>query len=154
MRIRRHPISPRTGPLFPYTTLFRSPADAPRGPISDLDDAGRLNHGAQPRVQRGRLERLVLPRDRSDRVPGAGNVDFPCRGKPCVVDLVVRVAGALVIGNALPIFDDVARRTVVMIPNMLTHRGSDIGACRTAALDNALHRSEEHTSELQSLMNI
>src|SRR3546814_17201575 len=25
-----------------------------------------------------------------------------------------------------------------MIPDMLTHRGSDIGACRTAALDNAL----------------
>src|SRR3546814_7598432 len=49
--IRRPPRSTRTDTLFPYTTLFRSPADGPRR-------QGRSGQGApEPDRQRGEVRR-------------------------------------------------------------------------------------------------
>src|SRR3546814_5156517 len=89
--IRRPPRSTRTDTLFPYTTLFRSPAD---GGIADLGLGGRAILAL---VQSGRADDAVLGRGRPDHAAGSGR--------------------------------------------------------RTAAV-SADGRSEEHTSELQSLMRI
>src|SRR3546814_4643775 len=89
LMIRRPPRSTRTDPLFPYTTLFRSPDD-PHPILTDL-----------PRGERGIGDRAF---DHAQ------------------------------IGGA---FDD---------------RGGDIVGVRDAHLQADPRRSEEHASELQSLM--
>src|SRR3546814_1844065 len=88
--IRRPPRSTRTDTLFPYTTLFRSPADVQDHAEVPGEDAGTA-------VVIGRLDRLLGEDMRSDAARAR--------------------------------FLAVARRV-------------------------ERHRSEEHTSELQSLMRI
>src|SRR3546814_5550728 len=95
--IRRPPAPTRTDTLFPYTTLFRSPALS----------AARPRPGEQPRPD------LCL--DPPDR--GGGRPSGPRRG---------------------------------------ADRAHAAAACRTWQARSRTHRgrSEEHTSELQSLMRI
>src|SRR3546814_1050001 len=90
--IRRPPRSTRTDTLFPYTTLFRSPRQVPRGRCVPL--------GSAPR------RRAARRRHRPARSPGSGG--GPWRDGETVLGS----------GQACP------------------------------------WRSEEHTSELQSLMRI
>src|SRR3546814_4247631 len=99
--IRRPPRSTRTDPLFPYTTLFRSP---PAQPVATR--SGRVHDGPA----RGDGFRGVLPLLRRGR--GA-------HGDPFRPDLSVQAFRAAPMGD----------------PPVRT-------------------RSEEHTSELQSLMRI
>src|SRR3546814_7065722 len=97
--IRRPPISTRTGPLFPYTTLFRS-------------------------------------------------VRFPQqRGAAVVLAHGVGVAGVLVLGGGGEDAVGCRRDAVGVEPE-------DIAVVGRARIVVAGDRSEEHTSELQSLMRI
>src|SRR3546814_4015268 len=96
--IRRPHISTRTEPLFPYTTLFRSPLRHDRG---DDSATAELDH----RFGRRSIERCLLPRSRH---------------KP-LEQLEAVLAGAV-----------------------------DFGA--TVDSEVEVSRSEEHPSELQSLM--
>src|SRR3546814_4211321 len=104
--IRRPPRSTRTDTLFPYTTLFRSPA-AGAG-TADCRCAGTLQRALPPALL-DRLARLHC----AEAVPGAA---------------------------ALHLAGDPLLHPVVRLP-VDRRRG-------------AAHRSEEHTSELQSLMRI
>src|SRR3546814_14768565 len=61
--IRRTPISPRTVPLFPDTTLFRSPGDSP---YRAADRSGRATI-ALPAIQAGRPVPLRLARGTLER---------------------------------------------------------------------------------------
>src|SRR3546814_8683605 len=66
--VRRQPRSTRTDTLFPYTTLFRSPA-SPLAPASSNAAAKgtRVGHGAQPTQRsRGRTGRLPWEGPRSE----------------------------------------------------------------------------------------
>src|SRR3546814_7165731 len=122
--IRRPPRSTRTDTLFPYTTLFRS---------AYCMSAGRRLHAIvrtgfhQVAVAVGHLGRLVLDPDANPR----GRVGL-VRSR--------HLAG-------LP-FIMAARR-------LLRENGGRKGCCRERGNGKyRLHRSEEHTSELQSLMRI
>src|SRR3546814_3001284 len=59
--IRRPPRSTRTDTLFPYTTLFRSPARGEPVPAGLCPAAGR---GAVPRAARGTGAAARFPQDR------------------------------------------------------------------------------------------
>src|SRR3546814_18245618 len=68
--IRLPPRSTRTDTLFPYTTLFRSPGQAPR----DVLALGRLSRGARGRLEIAgdeapRKGAPLQPRGRPDRTP-------------------------------------------------------------------------------------
>src|SRR3546814_9572037 len=117
--IRRPPSTTRTDTLFPYTTLFRSPAAggdlevlAAGGPLDEAGDAVALARGDQRADLVGAVV-LVGVGDRGDR---RGQV-----GDQVVVDL----------GRGV----DAAGRGAVL-PGVV------------------IARSEEHTSELQSLLRI
>src|SRR3546814_5282798 len=102
--IRRPPRSTRTDTPFPYTTLFRSPADH-RVPVMEWKPSAMATAGAP-----------------------AGGAGRPCRPTP-------------------------ARRQA--LPGRAAHywiHAMDDPAHAAGALEPA--RSEEHTSELQSLMRI
>src|SRR3546814_10824807 len=106
--LRRPPRSTRTDTLFPYTTLFRSPAGVERGgDQSDHRSQYRCAHGPYMRPAAGHRP---ADDDRIDRVRHAA--------------WRVRFRDAVDAGQS-------------------ADRGAD-----------AVHRSEEHTSELQSLMRI
>src|SRR3546814_1082288 len=100
---RRPPRSTRTDPLFPYTTLFRSPAVD--GTQVDLQRAATARHAREAG-------------DAGRRAAGDGLGHHRWRARA--------------------LDDDVGRRQV----------GDGAGVVRRA------QRSEEHTSELQSLMRI
>src|SRR3546814_7454890 len=120
--IRGPTRSTRTDTLFPYTTLFRSPACP--SIVSD----------EPPRGQRGRA-RQRLPRARPDpgrRAASSIRAQRLADAEAMGQDRCPRRAGRR---QAPP----VGRRAVV-------HDGGGRGARR--------RRSEEHTSELQSLMRI
>src|SRR3546814_2647901 len=132
--IRRPPRSTRTDTLFPYTTLFRSDdiAGIGLGRLPAVLIAGRHRRGGVAVIRdrrRGRL-RLCLARK--------GSQQRKCRYRPKVF-------------THQPI-----------LPNNKSHKrvftpaGSSSGRKshdRSAALPPMM-RSEEHTSELQSLMRI
>src|SRR3546814_18390093 len=62
---RRPPISTRTDPLFPYTTLFRSLAFPPRRDIEGLTELGRriVGQRSEDEVLLGPEHVLGLPRE-------------------------------------------------------------------------------------------
>src|SRR3546814_5216285 len=93
--VRRPPLSTRTDPLFPYTTLFRSVRWLP-GFVPGIGQAAA--EAIQPRQVIGETARRLAPECAAERRCRA-------RGQPCLERIVA-------------------------------------------------HRSEEHTSELQSLMRI
>src|SRR3546814_17433748 len=69
LRIRRPPRSTRTDPLFPYTTLFRSPHALPPGAAGD--DAG--DGGDRRRLLAGRLLLRGERRGKHERQRGDGD---------------------------------------------------------------------------------
>src|SRR3546814_3096523 len=111
LMIRRPPRSTRTDTLFPYTTLFRSPAQGQDGP--HRCDQKTSRQVSLPPLSRGRQLRL--------RRVG------PWR------------AAREILGGEVPVQQFVDHRIHIV--------GADI-----LAVD--VIRSEEHTSELQSLMRI
>src|SRR3546814_6573845 len=122
--IRRPPRSTRTDTLFPYTTLFRSP---------DQDDVGLVDVAAVLTVVMGQREGH---RVHAAEVLGVQHVLQPWRA----ADLDAEVVGQ-------------------GMDHRIEHgnTGQGEGGAAAGQLVAQLvvhHRSEEHTSELQSLMSI
>src|SRR3546814_7285695 len=128
LMIRRPPRSTRTDTLFPYTTLFRSGAGQPRVEILLKGGDGALPRRAGQRAGVGCPVDLVADARDRDRTGGGFDVR--------VIDPAARQIG----------LDDVAARAVEPV------------AADRVELERAFarvgDRSEEHTSELQSLMRI
>src|SRR3546814_6287528 len=130
--IRRPPISTRTGTLFPYTTLFRAVVRL----AADFRTHRVVVHERRVRPQRQQRDVAVVAasavvgfaqaRVRRSRAQGLGT-----ELRPDVPGHVVGMQRAAAVGADL----GGERRRVVAQP---------VGA----------QRSEEHTSELQSLMRI
>src|SRR3546814_3142697 len=123
--VRRPPVSTRTDTLFPYTTLFRSPASCP---TSD----SRSTSALELRRQHQRGSRPLDAVHRSDpvgeRVHVADRRHHPRRRQ--VPDAAYRLQAA----------------HLRHLPQRLDH------GRHLLRIDG--DRSEEHTSELQSLMRI
>src|SRR3546814_7255015 len=131
---RRPPRSTRTDTLFPYTTLFRSR-------VASLPVLG---HAFLPRVV------AAFCRD----FPGI-SVLLHIRSSEAVKDLVT--AGQVDLGFAADEIDlagveaqvFAAPEAVCLVPG-----DHPLAAKPSASSSNVVMRSEEHTSELQSLMRI
>src|SRR3546814_11265870 len=112
--IRRPPRSTRTNTLFPYTTLFRSPLDAPP------DDTHALQ-----RVEAVSGALMLLPRALFDRI---GGFDEGYRLPVAALDLCRRAREA---GAVVAVANDVRVVHVCGLPNRAppgfterpTHRG-------------------------------
>src|SRR3546814_2831293 len=126
--IRRPPRSTRTDTLFPYTTLFRSVA---RGPLI----GGRVVAARVLGVAGRGGDRAIGPRSCRGRLVEPSGQLVPAR-----LDLVLGVGVVERRG------DPVGRRPL--------QGGLAVGALALHAVDRVDQRSEEHTSELQSLMRI
>src|SRR3546814_7844085 len=155
--IRRPPRSTRTDTLFPYTTLFRSIVEA----IVERDDAG-LRAGA---VSEGRLTAILVPGKRGivTLVDGTETLIEPF--PPAVTEgarLTVEV-----VREAIPepgrakmarvAASDEAPRSAPTVEQRVTAMGGRLRLLPPTGpdlLEQAGWRSEEHTSELQSLMRI
>src|SRR3546814_9907614 len=122
--IRRPPRSTRTDTLFPYTTLFRSVKD--RGEHHVVFDAEHL----------GRHVGELL-RDCAEDVPVASG--FPGRVYSCRK----RMDEGVHVGRV---------KVVLLVPGR--GREHDVGIDAGRRHPEVDIRSEEHTSELQSLMRI
>src|SRR3546814_8926493 len=138
--IQRPPRATRTDTLFPYTTRFRSPLHQKLGGhaleengggklvrdvLRDWDGGGRAN-GPDACIGAGRAHRIAhVVADRE-----VGDVGSRC------LDHTHRFAA------------DAARQRAGIKP------GAVIDVCEVEADRRLPYRSEEHTSELQSLMRI
>src|SRR3546814_3922984 len=137
LMVRRPPRSTRTDTLFPYTTLFRSERSRDTNrPCSQSD--GHLDFAQCERLSRavrqGRRRPLVSP-------PG-GTCGFhrePCRAARCLKAL--SPSGERVGRGGLSRPLSAAARQQAARPSSLSPEGER-------------DRSEEHTSEIQSLMRI
>src|SRR3546814_1202407 len=134
LMIRRPPRSTRTATLFPYTTLFRSLGDF---------SAVIAQYG---------LERVFTAAD----VPRNGFAIFEDKDQPVLADGIVRYRGEAVVAVVGPRNAVEALRPedlpITYVPEDPV-RGVIAAAAPDAKLVQA-GRSEEHTSELQSLMRI
>src|SRR3546814_7028389 len=133
LMLRRPPRSTRTDTLFPYTTLFRSSASCPRRAVRRerlplaFPPSAHLRRGPA----RSRCDRFLL---------GAGAQDYAAPG---------RDPPSAGLGRAGEGFGGIARtNNGAIFGKHLLHAGV-IGN-----VERFRHRSEEHTSELQSLMRI
>src|SRR3546814_2216487 len=130
LMIRRPPRSTRTDTLFPYTTLFRSPGNYPSWHAHRGGSTGRAHRRCD------RTWAISVRRERRGR-----NGPYPGR-------------------NTQPGRLDQARhdhaRPRHRQPGECSARGPDRGHPALPRLSGRLReiRSEEHTSELQSLMRI
>src|SRR3546814_3002040 len=127
--IRRPPRSTRTDTLFPYTTLFRSDAaGVGRVLVGDLQDRPGAGAAAAVRVHGVAADGLV---QRAAQLARAAGVD-------------VGVVAVVVVATAA--FGDVEtdRRIRARM------RAACVGELRRV---DRQHRSEKHTSDLQSLMS-
>src|SRR3546814_3920043 len=132
--IRRPPRSTRTDTLFPYTTLFRSA-------LAGLAGTGRLDGGVQ-RQQVGLLGDVL---DQGDDVADL------LRRRRQRLDPAVAALGLL---GGLPRHP---RRPAHLLADLGDRRRQLLGRRRYRLHVGARllrRRSEEHTSELQSLMRI
>src|SRR3546814_8815677 len=122
--IRRPPRSTRTDTLFPYTTLFRS--------LRHLR-LGFGPYGGVERAERVRINRReeAIHVEVVDRVDPEERIQAQLRPQEVVVDLVCQEAGTVDVKLVAAVRD----------------RGVPVEAV-------VEHRSEEHPSELQSLMRI
>src|SRR3546814_4158670 len=125
--IRRPPRSTRTDTLFPYTTLFRS--------------------FAQPEVLQ--VHPLLLSLRGSGRRPLHVVDAFACR-----LDFTLPDAVGLGQYRAQQNHQFSLARLVVAMLEQLANPGDARQAGQTGIVALAAIRSEEHTSELQSLMRI
>src|SRR3546814_4967039 len=173
LMIRRPPRSKRTDTLFPYTTLFRSEGeegeDRPRGAALRSRGARRTSRGAQPRRHLCRARRYerrcgtarscgtrvrsvqARARRTADRKAGSDQralcrAEGRCRG--------ARRGPRQGRREGASARQDDARRGLCRDGTLPLTSGC-LGAVRPAKfLVFAFDRSEEHTSELQSLMRI
>src|SRR3546814_9201444 len=133
--IRRPPRSTRAEPLFPYTTLFRSPPAGPSGCAQPEQSPARQSPA---RAIKGEPESMAIERTFSIIKPDATRrnitgkiIDRPEQAGPRVVASKrihmsrEQAEGFYAVHKARPFFN---------------------------ALCSFMPRSEEHTSELQSLM--
>src|SRR3546814_2572073 len=127
LMIRRPPRSTRTDPLFPYTTLFRS--------IRDGTSLEREVQAAGEDTETF-LVRILARRDEQERIRGAvlAFIDITKRKRA-----EARLAGTV---------SELNHR----LRNVLA--GAQAMVRQSAASATSVARSEEHTSELQSLMRI
>src|SRR3546814_9072842 len=158
LMIRRPPRSTRTDTLFPYTTLFRS-VDRRRhleGPlVAVAHDAGNplwidrsgahhardlLLQGADLRALGARVVIVV------DDGPRAGEVLH--RRRQAALELVVVVGVEQIVLAVVLVVDDGLDLLQAVLEQPLRGLPAGAGAVGVAA------RSDEHTSELQSLMRI
>src|SRR3546814_5502905 len=132
--IRRPPRSTRTDTLFPYTTLFRSVIGS---------RAGLIECGGPPpdAVSEGPV---LVPHRRAPRGVRVRQLERDCPRPP--LERSGRRCEA-----ADPRRDLLPRRAAADAP--LSPRGA-LAAQATAGGSRTVARSEEHTSELQSLMRI
>src|SRR3546814_8224069 len=126
--IRRPPRSTRTDTLFPYTTLFRSPASSElRSPARSVGRNAEASRAACPKIEQ--LERRSCGKTRNHEIVDIRFEKHAFR---------------------------LALKTVPHDP--LSERGRQvlrrIEQCEAVGLAGESRRSEEHTSELQSLMRI
>src|SRR3546814_10473123 len=153
--IRRPPISTRTDTLFPYTTLFRSKsvrvAVFAKGPkAEEATKAGADVVGAEDlaeKIQAGEIDfdRCIATPDMMPVVGRLGKVLGP-RGlmpNPKLGTVTADVAGAIKAVKGGQVEFRVEKAGIV-----------HAGVGKTSFGEDALmaNRSEEHTSELQSLM--
>src|SRR3546814_7615402 len=138
--IRRPPRSTRTDTLFPYTTLFRSAAKldrrrAARGVADRLVGRDRV-------ADLGQFVERLLKIDRSGlaKFGGAQN-----RGRRGLVETIAL--------NARSGDDDIVAIVRLLDRLVSGRRLRRRGQCRQQTREQR-SRSEEHTSELQSLMRI
>src|SRR3546814_3640676 len=142
--IRRPPRSTRTDTLFPYTTLFRSDWSVARVEVSvpllrlDLGDA---------KWNRAALGRNLLD---GDDHPAATFVSTRVEG---IDDTHASVFGTLTLrGVSREVKLDVVFNQLERYP--LPPWTRTVGFSATTTISREAFRSEEHTSELQSLMRI
>src|SRR3546814_8208657 len=158
--IRRPPRSTRTDTLFPYTTLFRSPRGAPLHLAHPALDSRR---GAAVALHRLGLQEQHAKVE-GDRIETAteGDPRTRCLGRVLMrVDHLAHPAGfAAQIGIGRARLR--ARRDEIAAVKLIGTDGGeyDPGPCRHRVEAGGIarvgddERSEEHTSELQSLMRI
>src|SRR3546814_9964516 len=133
--IRRTPRSTRTDTLFPYTTLFRSQRTLGAHVLGFVDRDG---HGAMG------IERAFDGRLTDDKM----------RSEPLVLSIDSRVQGAL---ESELYAGMVAHRAKGGTGLVLDANTGEVIAMASLPVFNPnklIKRSEEHTSELQSLMRI
>src|SRR3546814_2348788 len=133
LMIRRPPVSTRTDTLLPYTTLFRSLGEAFQFVWSE---EGLLVGGIYRRMQ---VAHLKLCASRAFWL-----VAYPSQGHEMLFDAHTRSFGSLGGVPRRGIYDNM--KTAVDRVNK--------GKGRAVNARFAVMRSEEHTSELQSLMRI
>src|SRR3546814_5317441 len=141
--LRRTPRSTRTGTIFPYTTLYRSRL------LADIDDQA-VHRGethrtraiaAEIQVQEAAESRLVIVAVAVRIGKVARRARGVAPGERVVVDRRLRLACGRDIGVDDRDGDRRGRGVAIAVGHRIGRRG-------------AAGRSEEHTSELQSLMRI
>src|SRR3546814_3166371 len=126
--LRLPPISTRTDTLFPYTTLFR---------LKDFIQVLKDNPGKYSYASSGTGTAVHLLTELFKSKAGVDIVHIPYQGTGAAIS------------------DLIAGRVVMMIDGVPV-RANDIkaGTVGGLAVTTAERRSEEHTSEIQSLMRI
>src|SRR3546814_10810447 len=133
LMIRRPPRSTRTYTLFPYTTLFRSFPDRVCAPSNLCRFRTPTSRALPPQVDSG------------DREPPGCRPDHSSVEKPGADCAQTQRPGRRQQKSAAA--HDLRRQQ--------PHKAASAGfVTHTASLLHSSHRSEEHTSELQSLMRI
>src|SRR3546814_19120543 len=128
--IRRPPRSTSTDTLFPYTTLFRSVGERIVAVVVIAPAIERDHAGNADEIQRDRVEQIVGRHRRVGRIIIAG------QHEAAVVETLLAIR---IIGTDAQAAD----RSVELLGRLQAQR-----------FQLVLDRSEEHTSELQSLMRI
>src|SRR3546814_4459288 len=124
---RRPPVSTRSDTLFPYTTLFRSGSFGPSVGLQAPTLLGVYEIGHHHLVENLGVERRILDLQH-------------------ILDSAVEVALHPVGGADIDVRAPVRQRLAIA-------EAPDPAVLQETA-DDRFHRSEEHTSELQSLMRI
>src|SRR3546814_10781650 len=129
LMIRRPPRSTRTDTLFPYTTLFRS---------------GITGQGSACAIEQ-QIDFAECPYRPAYRLPHAFVISHVCRQRDRLPARSRDLAGEMLDG-IFAVIQQRDRRPLA--------REAHGGRCSNAACRPGDQRSEEHTSELQSLMRI
>src|SRR3546814_1812194 len=144
---RRPPRYTRTDPLFPYTTLFRAHHSWPVH--------GRMRRCGDALSREGQAPRFRLPPEQRVRRAGEGPVG--ASGS----DRAARLGGAFEKDRGRsttrpdPRSDDARPGATSRLKTARKqHIVNQFGQLIRGAYHDGLQRSEEHTSELQSLMRI
>src|SRR3546814_3980950 len=149
--IRRPPRSTRTDTLFPYTTLFRSVrklinADIFSHPAANLDFEGRQEF----MVGNGLFRKDWVSSPSSTQASDGLGPLFNARS--CQGCHVKDGRGTVPGFDPLQRSDAVALLVRLALPDSSEDARRRLDRGKVASLHDPVYRSEEHTSELQSLM--